>query len=401
MLKEVWLAGAARTAVGGFGGALAAVPAAQLGGTVVRAALDRAGVRPEQVDEVILGNVLSAGLGQNVARQAAMAAGIPPRVGATTINKVCGSGLKAVMLAAQAIQCGDADVVVAGGAENMSSAPYLLAKARGGYRMGHAELIDCMLRDGLWDSYSGLPMGVLADRCAAECGLARSQQDDYAVASYRRALEAQQEGAFAAEIVAVEVPGRHGSVRVESDEEPQRLDEPKLRALKPAFQPEGTITAGNASTISDGAAAVVVIGAERARALGVKPQARVLGYSSFACEPERFVRAPIGAIGELLDRLRLAAGDVDLFEVNEAFAVVPLLAMQGLGIAHERLNVHGGAVSLGHPIGASGARILVTLVHALARRGARLGVAALCIGGGEAVAMAVQSAPFNEPASLL
>lgn len=390
MRSAVYLAGAARTPIGAFCGALADVPAPTLGSVAIKAALERAGVAADQVDEVIMGNVLSAGLGQNVARQAAIGAGVPPAVGATTVNKVCGSGLKAVMLAAQAVQCGDAHLVVAGGTESMSQAPYLLTGARRGYRMGHGELVDAMIRDGLWDVYHNVPMGACGDRCAAQCGFSRQQQDDYAVASYQRALRAQQEGVFAKEIVPVVVPGRKTTVIVNQDEEPARFNEEKLRQLRPAFGEGGTVTAGNASSISDGSAAIVVLSEEKLDALGLVPQARILGYASFAREPEWFTLAPIGAITKLLQCLGWTADRVDLFEVNEAFSVVPLAAMKELGIPHDKLNVHGGAVALGHPIGASGARILVTLLEAMQHRGATTGVAALCIGGGEAVAMAVQ-----------
>jgi acetyl-CoA C-acetyltransferase len=391
MAQTVVLAGAVRTPIGAFLGSLAQVPAARLGSVAVCAALSRAGVAPDQVDEVILGNVLSAGQGQNPARQATLGAGLPHGVGATTINKVCGSGLKAVMLACQAIQCGAARVVVAGGMENMSAAPYLLPKVRSGYRMGHAELIDAMIHDGLWDVYHDQHMGSYGDRCAERCGLSRQQQDDFAVASYRRALAAQENGLFREELTPVELVGRKGTVVVERDEEPARFHEEKLRQLKPAFGAQGTVTAGNASSINDAAAAVVVLAAERAAELGVRPQARVLGAASYAREPEWFTLAPIGALECLMQRLGLTVRDMDLFEINEAFSVVPLAVMQALGITHEKVNVHGGAVALGHPIGASGARILVTLIHALQRRGLRRGVAALCIGGGEAVALAIET----------
>jgi acetyl-CoA C-acetyltransferase len=390
MLRAVFLAGATRTAIGSFCGGLSGMPSPRLGSIAIREAVRRAVVPATHVDEVIFGNVLSAGLGQNVARQAAIGAGLAPAVGATTVNKVCGSSLKAVMLAAQAIQCGDAEVAVAGGTENMSSAPYLLPKARLGYRMGHGELVDSMIQDGLWDAYGDMHMGACGDMCAARCGFSRKDQDDYAAASYRRALAAQRDGALGEEIVPVEVAGRKGTAIVEQDEEPGRFEEDKLRRLKPAFCPDGTVTAGNASGINDGAAAVVVLSEESAAKLGAKPQARILGYAAFAREPEWFTLAPIGAVKKLMDRLRLRVEDVDLFEVNEAFSAVPMAAMKELGIPHEKMNVHGGAVALGHPIGASGARILVTLLSAMKRRGVRTGIAALCIGGGESVALAVQ-----------
>ncbi len=391
MLKDVYIAGGVRTAIGGFCGGLTDVSAPKLASIAIGAALDRAQVKAEDVDEVIFGNVLGAGLGQNVARQGAIGAGLPPTVGATTVNKVCGSGLKAAMLAAQAIQCGDADVIVAGGTENMSAAPYLLAKARGGYRMGDGQLIDSMIHDGLWDVYADVHMGMCGDQCAAKYDLSREAQDEFAVASYQRALAAAENGVFADEITPVQVPGRKGQVTVvDRDEEPARFDEQKLRALRPAFGKEGTVTAGNASSINDGAAAIVVLSAEKAGQLGVEPQAKVMGYSTSSREPQWFTLAPIGAVSKLIEALGVGVGDVGLFEINEAFSAVPMAAMKELKIPHEKLNVHGGAAALGHPIGASGARTLVTLLNAMKHHDATIGIDALCIGGGEAVAMAVQ-----------
>ena len=390
MISEVYLNGGARTAIGGFCGAFESTPAPALGSAVVKAALARSGIPAEAVDEVIFGNVIGAGLGQNVARQAAIGAGLSPSIGATTVSKVCGSGLKAVMLAAQAIQCGDASVVVAGGTENMSRAPYLLEKARSGYRMGNGELIDSMIKDGLWDVYNNVHMGTCGDRCAQKYGFSRQQQDDYAVASFQRALAAAANGVFAREIEPVQVEAGREVFTVAEDETPKKFNEEKLRKLRAAFGEKGTITAGNASSINDGAAALVVVSAEKSKALGLKPQARILGYSTYSREPEWFTLAPIGAIARLLQDLSLQASDVDLFEINEAFAVVPMATMKELDIPHEKVNVHGGAIALGHPIGASGARTLVTLLNAMKQRGARLGVDALCIGGGEAVAMAVE-----------
>lgn len=390
-MSEVLLAGGVRTPIGGFCGSLAEVPAPALGSTVIKATLKKAGVDGDQVDEVIFGNALSAGLGQNVARQASMGAGLANTIGATTVNKVCGSGLKAVMMAAQTIRCGDASLVVAGGTESMSRAPYLLPKARTGYRMGNGELVDSMVTDGLWDIYNNMHMGIFGDRCAVECGLTREDQDNFAVASYKRAIEALKNGAFADEMVSVEIAGRKGTVTVDIDEEPARFNEEKLRQLRPAFASEGTVTAGNASSINDGAAAIVVLSARKAKELGVQPQARVLGYTAAAREPEWFTMAPINAIQKLLEKLDWKIEEVDLFEINEAFSAVPLAAMKKLAIPHDRVNVHGGAVALGHPIGASGARVLVTLLGAMKRRNARKGIASLCIGGGEAVAMAVET----------
>jgi acetyl-CoA C-acetyltransferase len=390
MSKNVYLAGGARTAIGSFGGAFEHMPAPALGSAVIKAALERSGISPSQVDEVIFGNVLSAGLGQNVARQAAIGAGLSPAVGGTTVSKVCGSGLKAVMFASQAIQCGDAAVVVAGGTENMSRAPYLLEKARSGYRMGNGELVDSLIKDGLWDVYNNLHMGTCGDRCAQKYAFSRQQQDDFAVESFKRALAAASQCIFAREIVPVEVPAGKETVTVKEDETPKKFNEEKLRKLRPAFGKEGSITAGNASSINDGAAAVVVLSEEKVKELGIQPQARILGYATFSREPEWFTIAPVGAISRLLEQLSLKVQDVDLFEINEAFSVVPMAAMKDLAIPHEKVNVHGGAVALGHPIGASGSRTLVTLLNAMKQRGAKVGINSLCIGGGEAVAMAVE-----------
>jgi acetyl-CoA C-acetyltransferase len=388
---NVFVTGGVRTPLGSFCGALAQVPAPALGSAVIKAALQRAEIPVDQVNEVIFGNVLGAGLGQNVARQAAIGAGLPPSVGATTVNKVCGSSLKAVMLASQAIRGGDAEVVVAGGTENMSSAPYLLPKARAGYRMGNGEIIDSMVRDGLWDVYNDLHMGTCGDRCAEKHHFSQKDQDDFAVASFQRAIEAQQKGMFASEITPIEVRNRNVVVKVDQDEGLARFNEEKLRSLRPAFDKTGTVTAGNASSINDGAAAMVVMSAKKVGELKIKPQARILGYATFSREPEWFTVAPIGAISRLLQQLKLKVDDVDLFEIKEAFAVVPMAAMKELNIPHEKVNVYGGAVALGHPIGASGARVLVTLMDALRQRQGKIGVASLCIGGGEAVAMAVEA----------
>src|SRR5438093_3875647 len=390
MKNGVYLAGGVRTAIGGFCGAFESTPAPALGSAVIKAAIGRAGVPREEVNEVIFGNVVSAGLGQNVARQASIGAGLSPGVGATTVNKVCGSGLKSVMLAAQAIQCGDASVVVAGGTENMSRAPYLLEKARSGYRMGNGELTDAMIKDGLWDVYNNLHMGTCGDRCAEKYRFSRQEQDDYAVASFKRALDAAAKGIFAREIEPVQVKAGRETIAVAEDESPKKFNEEKLRKLRPAFGEKGTITAGNASSINDGAAALVVVSAAKVKELGLKPQAKVLGYATSSREPEWFTLAPIEAIAKLLKMLSLQVRDVDLFEINAAFAVVPMAAMRELGIPHEKVNVYGGAVALGHPIGASGARTLVTLLNAMQQRGARIGIDSLCIGGGEAVAMAVE-----------
>ena len=390
MIKQVVLAGGVRTAIGAFGGAFAEMPAPAMGSAVVKAALQRSGVKPDQVDQVIFGNVIGAGLGQNVARQVLVAAGISPSVGALTVNRVCGSGLQAIILAAQAIQCGDASIIMAGGTENMTRAPYLLEKARYGYRMGNGEIVDSMVRDGLWDVYNNVHMGICGDRTADKCAFTREMQDDFAIASYKRALTAQKAGAFADEIVPVDAPAGKATQRVTEDEEPKRFNEEKFRQLRPAFGREGTVTAGNASSVNDGAAAVVVMSEEKARALGIKPQARILGYGSASREPEWFTLAPILAIRKVCDQLAVKVSDIDLFEINEAFSVVTMGAMKELGIPHDKVNVNGGAVALGHPIGASGARTLVTLMNAMKQRNARLGLDSLCIGGGEAVAMVVE-----------
>ena len=390
MLKDVYLTGGTRTAIGTFCGVFEQTPAPVLGSAAVKAALQRAGVAGEQVDEVIFGNVIGAGLGQNVARQAAIGAGLSPTIGATTVNKVCGSSLKAVMLAAQAIQSGDANLVVAGGTENMSRAPYLLEKARSGYRMGDGKLIDSMIRDGLWDVYNNVHMGTCGDRCAEKFSLSREQQDEFAIASFQRAIAAASKGVFAEEIAPVEVRAGKDTALVKEDENLKKFNEEKLRKLRPAFGDKGTVTAGNASSINDGAAAVVVASAEKVKELGLKPQAKILGYATYSREPEWFTLAPIGAISKVLKQCGLKVAEVGLFEINEAFSVVPMAAMLDLGIPHEKCNVHGGAVALGHPIGASGARTLVTLMNAMKHKGARIGIDSLCIGGGEAVAMAIE-----------
>jgi acetyl-CoA C-acetyltransferase len=390
MKSNVYLTGGARTPIGAFGGALSGVPAQTLGNQAVKASLERSRVPPDQIDEVVFGNVIGAGLGQNPARQVAIGAGLSPGIGATTVNKVCGSGLKAVMLAAQAIQSADASVVVAGGTESMSRAPYLLDKARNGYRMGNGKLIDAMIHDGLWDVYHDVHMGICGDRCAEKYGFTRDQQDDFAVASFKRARQAAAEGLFAGEITPIPTKVGKEMVTVAEDETPRKFNEEKLRKLRPAFGEKGTVTAGNASSINDGAASIVVYGEAQGKALGLKPQARILGYASYAREPEWFTLAPIGAIERLLTNLSLKVEDIDLFEINEAFSIVPMAAMKDLNIPHEKVNVHGGAVALGHPIGASGARTLVTLIAAMQQRKAKIGIDCLCIGGGEAVAMAVE-----------
>ena len=391
MAHESLIVSAVRTPIGSLGGVLATVPAPELGAVCIKGALQKAGVAPADVDEVLMGNVVSAGIGQNPARQASIKAGLPSSVGATTVNKVCGSGLKAVMLADQAIRLREARVVVAGGMESMSLAPYLLPCARQGYRMGHGQLVDAMIQDGLWDVYGDAHMGTYGDQCAVKYKFTKEQQDEYAIRSYARARKAIAEGVFAEEIAPVEVRLRKGTAVVNEDEEPSRFQEDKLRALRPAFSEQGTVTAGNASSINDGAAALVVASEAACDKLRLKPRARVVGAATYSLDPEWFTIAPIGAIRRLLDQIGWPVDAVDLFEINEAFANVTMAAAADLKIPIEKLNIYGGAVALGHPIGATGARILVTLLTGLKRTGGKRGVACLCIGGGEAVALAVET----------
>jgi len=379
-MEDVLILGACRTPIGSLNGALASCTAPHLGAKAIAAAVAQAGVKPEDVGEVVLGNVVSAGIGQAPARQAMIAAGLPPSTGATTVDKVCGSGLKAVMMAAQSILLGECDVAVAGGMESMSKAPFLLDRARSGYRLGHGQLLDSIIKDGLWDPYHDFHMGMCGEMCAEKYAIDRRAQDEFALESYRNAQQAQRSGAFDAELADVE--------GVKDDEEPGRISLEKVPKLKPAFKPGGTITAANASKISDGAAAVVLAAASASA--GRPVLARVKGWATFSQEPAWFTTAPVGALQKLLVHVGWRKEDVDLYELNEAFAVVPLAAIRLEGIPREKVNVHGGAIALGHPLGASGARILVTLVHALKRRGLRRGVAAICLGGGEAVAMAVE-----------
>ena len=390
--KPVVLAGPKRTPIGAFQGSLSAVAAQHLGATAICGALETVGIAPDSVDEVIMGNVLPAGLGQAPARQAAIYAGLPNSVECLTINKMCGSGLKAVMLAAQAIKAGDAGVIVAGGMESMTQAPYLLPQARGGYRLGHGAVVDSMIIDGLWDVYNDRHMGNCADMCAEKYSFSREEQDAFTKESYTRALRAQSEGKFADEIVSVEVKDRRGNVsEVSIDDELGKADFEKMTKLKPAFGKEGTVTAANASKINDGAAALVVLDENKSVELKVKPVARILAQASVAQEPEWFTTAPVGAIQKVLKKAGLEMNDIDLFEINEAFSNVAMVAMKELDISHDVVNVNGGAVALGHPIGASGARILVTLLYAMKTRNAKRGLAAICIGGGEASALIVEA----------
>ncbi len=390
-MDDVVIGSAVRTPVGSFNGTLASVPAPRLGGLVVAEALGRAHLEPAQVDEVYLGNVVSAGMGMAPARQAAIAAGLPESVGATLINKVCGSALKAVTMASQAIRSGDAQIIVAGGMESMSRAPYLLDKARTGYRLGHGQLIDGMIQDGLWDVLNDMHVGMCGEMCAERYEVSREEQDRYALQSYMRALTAQREGHFKAEIIPVPVPGRKGETTVVAeDEEPNRLALEKIPTLKPAFKEGGTITAANAPSVNDGAAAVTVLSGKRAAQLGIKPLARIVGYAQAALAPEWFTIAPAEAVKQVFKKTGLSAEDIDLFEINEAFAVVALANCQILGLREDRVNVNGGVVALGHPIGATGARILTTLLHLMQERQARRGLCALCLGGGEGIALIVE-----------
>jgi len=392
-MKDVVILSGARTPIGSFQGELASIAAPRLGAVAIKAALERSGVPATggDIGEVYMGCVLPAGQGQAPARQASIAAGIPAAVGAVTVNKVCGSGLKAVVLGANAIAVGEHEVVVAGGMESMSNAPYLLPKVRDGLRLGHAQVIDSLIQDGLWDAYGNVHMGDCGELCAREKNVTRKDQDDFAAESYRRALRAQAEGQFRAEIAPVEIPQRKGPPKmVSEDEEPRRGDIDKLPTLRPAFQKDGTITAGNASSINDGAAALVLTSAELARSKGWKPLARIVGSAGHAQAPEWFTTAPAGAITTLLKKVGWKTGDVDLWEINEAFAVVSVINNRMLGLDPARVNVWGGAVALGHPIGASGARVLVTLLSALTAAGKQRGVASLCIGGGEGIALAIE-----------
>jgi acetyl-CoA C-acetyltransferase len=389
--SDVVIVSAKRTPIGAFLGALSPLSAVQLGSAAIKAALDAATVAPSEVQEVIMGCVLPANLGQAPARQAALGAGVPVAAPATTINKMCGSGLKAVMMAADQIRAGGASIVLAGGLESMSNAPYLLPKARTGYRMGDGQVIDHMMKDGLQSPFDGKAMGCFADATAARYNFSRAQQDAFAAESVRRATQALQAGEFDVEVTPVTVKGRKGETVIARDETPGTCDVSKIPSMKPAFNKDGTVTAASSSSISDGAAALVVMSAQTAAERGLKPLARILAYASHAQEPEWFTTAPVGAIRKVLTQLGWKPHDADLYEINEAFAVVTMAAMRDIDIDHARVNVNGGACALGHPIGATGARILTTQIHTLRRRGGRRGIAALCIGGGEAVALAVET----------
>jgi acetyl-CoA C-acetyltransferase len=390
-MQDIVILSATRTPIAAFQGGLASVPASKLGATAIKGALAQAGVAPADVTDVLMGNVLQAGQGQAPARQAAIHAGVPASARAVTIHKVCGSGLQAVMQAAHSLHAGMGTLFVAGGMESMSQAPYVLPKARDGYRMGHGQIIDTMIHDGLWDPYNNMHMGNCGEKCAAKYSFTREQQDAFAIASFQRANAAQKEGKFAGEITPVEITDAKGNTtKVELDEGPAKVKYDKIPQLKPSFQKDGTITPANASSINDGAAALVVTTGAHAKAKGLKPIAKIVSFGGHAQDPVWFTTAPVQAAQNALAQAGWKAADVDLWEVNEAFAVVPMAFMQELGVAHDKVNVHGGAIALGHPIGASGARILVSLINALKQRGLKRGVVAICIGGGEGLAACVE-----------
>ncbi|MES2768344.1 MAG: thiolase family protein [Bdellovibrionota bacterium] len=389
-MKEVVILSAQRTAIGSFMGSLSSVPAPKLGAAAIKKALEVAKIAGDQVQECIMGNVLTAGVGQAPARQAAIYAGLPQSVECLTINKVCGSGLKAVMLASDSIRAGNADVIVAGGQENMSLAPHLLENVRNGYRMGPSQLTDSMIKDGLWDPYNNMHMGNCGEICAKEFNFTREAQDQFAIDSYKNAQEALKSGAFKNEIVGVEVQAGKQTVLVDSDEEPTKAKFDKIPELKPAFDKTGTITAANASKLNDGAAALVIASGDYAKSNNLKPMARIVSYASFAQDPKWFTTAPAGAIKKALTKANLKATDIDLWEINEAFAVVTMAAIKEFNLDPKKVNVNGGAIALGHPIGASGARVLTTLLHTLEKKNLKRGLATLCIGGGEGAALIVE-----------
>lgn len=386
-----YIVSAARTPIGSLLGTLSDLSAPQLGAVAIKAAVERAKVAPDAINEVILGNVLTGGVGQAPARQATIYAGLPKSVQAMTINKVCGSGLKSVMLADQAIRCGDAEIVIAGGQESMTNAPHAMLDSRKGVKFGNTKMVDLMQWDGLWDVYNQVPMGDAAELCASECNIPRDMQDAYTIESYTRAQNAQKNGWFADEITPVVIAGRKGDVIIDQDEEPSKVSFDKIPTLKPVFKKDGTVTAANASTINDGAAAILVASEAALTVHDVEPMARIVAQASFAQEPMWFTTSPVEAINRVVAKAGLKLDDIDLFEINEAFAVVALAAKNQLGIPHEKLNVHGGAVALGHPIGASGARLLTTLVYGLKRYKKKYGLVTLCIGGGEASAMIIEN----------
>lgn len=390
-MKEVYIVSAVRTPIGAFGGSLSSFSATQLGALVIKEAVKRAGINPEEVNEVYMGNVLAANVGQAPVTQAALYAGLPNTIPGTTINKVCASGMKSIMLGAQSIMLGNNDIVVAGGMESMSNVPYYLDKARNGYRLGHGQMIDGLVKDGLWDVYKDYHMGNAAELCATECNISRADQDAYAIESYKRSATAYEAGAFADEIVPVEVPQRgKDPLVVMEDEEYKKVDFNKVTTLKPAFQKEGTVTAANASKLNDGASAVVLMSRERAEALGVKPLAKILAFADAQQAPEWFTTAPAKALPKAINKAGLKTGDIDFFEINEAFSVVAIANNREMNLDPAKVNVNGGAVSLGHPLGSSGCRIVVTLAHLLQKRNGRYGAAGICNGGGGASAIVIE-----------
>lgn len=390
-MKKVVIVAAKRTPVGSFNGALSSLSAGKLGSIAIKAVVEDSKIDVNLVDEVIMGNVLTAGQGQAPARQAALFAGLPEKTECLTINKMCGSGLKAVMLAQQAIQTGDADVIIAGGQESMTNAPYVLDKARTGYRLGNGVIVDSMVKDGLWDVYNDIHMGSCAESCAKDFSFTREQLDEFTITSYKRALKAQEEGKFADEIVKVPIKSRKGEIIVDKDEEPAKVKFEKIPSLKPVFEKDGVVTAANASSINDGAAALLVMAEEKAKELGLIPLVEIVAQSSAAKAPIEFTTAPADAIAKVLNKAGMTKDDIDLFEINEAFAVVSLAVNKLLELDPEKINVNGGAVAIGHPIGASGARILVTLIYEMKKRNSNYGLASLCIGGGEASALIVKN----------
>jgi acetyl-CoA C-acetyltransferase len=390
-MKEVYIVAAVRTPIGSFGGSLSSFTATQLGGFAIKAALEKAGINPNQVEEVLMGNVLSAGLGQAPATQAAKFAGLPD-VPTTTVNKVCASGMKTIMIAAQSIAAGDKDIIVAGGMESMSNVPYYLDKARNGYKLGHGQITDGLIKDGLWDVYNDYHMGSAAELCATDCNISREDQDAYAVMSYERSQKAIADGKFRNEIAAIEIKDRKGNVTLfDTDEEPANVKFDKIPGLRPVFKKDGTVTAANASSLNDGAAAVVLMCKEKADELGIKPLAKILAFADAQQAPEWFTTAPSKAIPLALLKANKQINDIDVFEINEAFSVVSLANNQALALNSDKVNINGGAVSLGHPLGASGARIIVTLINALQQNNGKLGVAGICNGGGGASAMVIEN----------
>jgi len=389
-MKKVVIVSAKRTPVGSFQGSLSSLPATQLGSEAIKAVLAETGIPPEEINEVIMGNILSAGLGQAPARQAALYAGLPDSVESLTINKVCGSGLKSVMLADQAIKCGDAEVIIAGGFESMSNAPYLVPKARGGLRLGHSEILDSMIKDGLWEVYNDFHMGSCAEACARDFEFTREELDNYSVNSYKKAIAAKRSGKFKDEITAITIRSRKGESTVAEDEEIDKVNFDKIPELRPAFEKDGIVTAANSSKINDGAAALLVMSEEKALDLGLKPLFEIVAQATSAKKPIEFTTAPADSIKKVLEKAKLSKDDIDLYEINEAFAVVSLAVNKLVGLDEKKVNVNGGAIALGHPIGASGARILTTLLHEMQRRDHELGLASLCLGGGEGTSLIVR-----------